>query len=319
LRWYALVPWLRGYLKRTFPFDILGFVLAHVSGTWIARPASRAQQSRETIMPHATLNGAKLWYEESGQGPETIVLGHGLAFSGAMFDAQVAALRERYRCITFDLRGHGRSELSATGYDMDTLAGDLAALIEEVARVPVHFVGWSIGGFTGLRVALRRPELLRSLTLIGSSAIGGAESTLAFRLMKKMFSDRFRNDPSHAALVEKWRQHFLSDERLGVSRAARAVIARRSVERELPALLLPVLMLRGEADALVSAAAAARTIEKIPGGKFITIAGAGHACNIEEPSAVNAALASFFADASLQSPDGLSGPQLASPIRGSVV
>ena len=45
-----------------------------------------------------------------------------------MFDAQVAVLRERYRCITFDLRGHRRSELSTTGYDMDTLADDAAGL-----------------------------------------------------------------------------------------------------------------------------------------------------------------------------------------------
>jgi len=284
-------------------------------------------------MPHATFNGAKLWYEESGQGPQTVVLAHGLAFSGAMFDAQVAALSEHYRCITFDLRGHGKSELSTTGYDMDTLAGDAAALIEEIASVPVHFVGWSIGGFTGLRIALRRPELLRSLTLIGSSAMGGTESARSFKLvpllarafgmralagslMKTMFSDRFRSDPSHATLVEKWRQHFLSDEKLGVSRAARGVIARRSVESELPALRLPVLMIRGEVDAVLPATAAARTIEKIPDGKFVTIAGAGHACNIEEPSAVNAALAGFFAEARLQSANGPSRPQLATPSTG---
>jgi 3-oxoadipate enol-lactonase len=136
--------------------------------------------------------------------------------------------------------------------------------------------------------------------------------------VKKMFSDRFRSDPSRAALVEKWRQHFLSNEKLGVSRAARGVIARRSVERELPALRLPVLMLRGEVDAVVSAAAAARTIEKVTCGTFVAIAGAGHACNIEEPSAVNAALVTFFAEAASISERGVR-PQLAAPIHGALV
>src|SRR5262245_41797025 len=245
LRRYDHVPSQRADLKRTLRSRTSAACCRSCRGRRIAAAVSRRiAKWRDTIMPHATFNGAKLWYEESGQGPQTVVLAHGLAFSGAMFDAQVAALSAHYRCITFDLRGHGKSELSTTGYDMDTLAGDAAALIEEIASVPVHFVGWSIGGFTGLRIALWRPELLRSLTLIGSSAMGGTESARSFKLvpllarafgmralagslMKTMFSDRFRSDPSHATLVEKWRQHFLSDEKLGVSRAARGVIARR--------------------------------------------------------------------------------------------
>src|SRR5215813_13496911 len=106
-------------------------------------------------MPHARLNGASLWYDETGTSGEMVVFGHGLAFSGAMFEAQVAALRDRYRCITFDLRGHGQSELTIDGYDIDTLANDAVALIERLSGGPVHLVGLSIGCFTGLRNALR--------------------------------------------------------------------------------------------------------------------------------------------------------------------
>src|SRR5262249_52496727 len=98
-----------------------------------------------------------------------------------MFEAQVAALRDRYRCVTFDLRGHGRSELTTGGYDMDTLADDAVALIERLGGGPVHLVGLPIGGFTGLRVALRQPQLLRSLTLIGSRTFDGSEAALTFK------------------------------------------------------------------------------------------------------------------------------------------
>jgi len=270
-------------------------------------------------MPHARVNGASLWYDETGVGGETVVFGHGLAFSGPMFEAQVAALGARYRCVTFDLRGHGRSELTARGYDMDTLADDTVALIERLGGGPVHLVGLSIGGFTGLRVALRKPHLLRSLTLIGSRAFNGAETALAFKavpliartlgmrflagtLMKSMFSPAFLKDPARAALREKWRQHFLADQKVGVSRAARGVIAQTSVGPQLGGLKLPVLMICGEVDKVVPHEAAQRTISAIPGGRMITIPGAGHACNIEQPEEVNRVIAEFLQGAASNAP-----------------
>lgn len=60
-------------------------------------------------MPHVAIDGARLSYEEHGAGAETVVFAHGLLWSGRMFVAQVAALQDRYRCITFDFRGQGQS------------------------------------------------------------------------------------------------------------------------------------------------------------------------------------------------------------------
>src|SRR3954447_24145267 len=120
-------------------------------------------------MPTLQVNRATLWYEEHGSGPETVVFAHGLLWSGRMFDAQVAELADRFRCVTFDFRGQGRSEVTAGGYDMDTLAGDAAALIEALGCAPCHFVGLSMGGFIGMRLAARRPELVRSLVLMETS------------------------------------------------------------------------------------------------------------------------------------------------------
>ena len=74
-------------------------------------------------------NGADIYYEEHGTGSETIVFAHGLLWSGRMFGKQVHAFQDRYRCITFDFRGQGQSEITSSGYDMDTLTEDAAALI----------------------------------------------------------------------------------------------------------------------------------------------------------------------------------------------
>src|SRR5262249_22014148 len=112
-------------------------------------------------MPRIVVNGANLHYEDTGPGREPIVFAHGLLWSGRMFEAQVAALKGRYRCITFDFRGQGQSEITRSGYDMDTLADDARALIEALGIAPCHFLGLSMGGFVAMRLAARRPELIR--------------------------------------------------------------------------------------------------------------------------------------------------------------
>src|SRR6266516_2952817 len=122
-------------------------------------------------MPTLTVDGAVIAYSDTGApagSPDarTVVFGHGLLMSGRMFDAQIDALRGEYRCIAIDWRGQGDSPPARSGYDMDTLAGDAIALIEQVVGEAVHFVGLSMGGFVGQRVAARRPELVRSLTLL---------------------------------------------------------------------------------------------------------------------------------------------------------
>jgi pimeloyl-ACP methyl ester carboxylesterase len=262
-------------------------------------------------MPTIDVHGVKLAYAESGAGPEPIVFGHGLAFDGRMFDAQVAAFRDRYRCLTFDLRGHGGSDLPASGFDMDTLTEDAIGLLETLSVGPCHFVGWSISGFTGMRLALRRPDLLRSLTLIGTAAIDGSETGLGFKvvpfmsrtfgmraisgaLMKSMFSREFLKDPAQAVLAESWRRRFIEDRPLGVSRAAKGVLQQRSIESELGALKLPVLMIRGELDTVVPDEPARRTTARIAGAEMVTIPRSGHACTIESPRAVNGAIERFL-------------------------
>ena len=87
-----------------------------------------------------------------------------------MFADQISVLRSRLRCVAYDHRGQGQSPPSPTPFDMETLYEDAVALIEKLALGPVHFVGLSMGGFIGMRLAARRPELVRSLVLIDTAA-----------------------------------------------------------------------------------------------------------------------------------------------------
>lgn len=264
-------------------------------------------------MPTLSVNGTELYYEESGCGEETIIFSHGLLLSGAMFSEQVTALSGRFRCISYDHRGQARSAPADSGYDMDSLTADAAALIEKLDAAPCHFIGLSMGGFVGLRLAIRHPHLLRSLVLMDTSADPeveehrGAYRRLAFigrwfgfwpvvkPLMNVLFGRTFLHDPAMAGVRDQWRNHLLHLNRAGAARAAHGVIDREGVYQQLSRITLPTLVLVGEEDVATVPAKAERLHAAIAGSQLVVIPGAGHSAPIEQPALVNAAIADFLA------------------------
>ena len=263
-------------------------------------------------MPYLSLNGVELHYTDTGGGGAAIVFSHGLLFSGDMFEAQVAALSPRYRCITFDHRGQGKSEVGVRGYDMDTLAEDAAALIRALDIGPCHFVGLSMGGFVGMRLAVRHPGLIRSLTLVDTSADAEpSENVPRYRLLNVIarwiglwavisrvmpiaFGRTFLNDPARTDERARWRKAILSNHRVGITRAVNGVIRRAGFYAELPKITQPVLIIVGEEDVATVPAKSERMHEAISGSRLIVVPGAGHSSTIEQPVAVNEALSSFL-------------------------
>jgi pimeloyl-ACP methyl ester carboxylesterase len=173
-------------------------------------------------MPRAKFNDITLNYSEHGSGSEIILFVHGLLFNHRMFDAQVDALKSGYRCIAVDLRGQGGSEITRGGYDMDSLTEDIRAFIKTLDIAPCHFVGLSMGGFIGLRMAIRYPQLLSSLSLLDTTADPEPRENLfkyhllaytgrlfGFRpvisqLMPIMFARQTLEDESLRETVEHW-------------------------------------------------------------------------------------------------------------------
>jgi 3-oxoadipate enol-lactonase len=151
-----------------------------------------------------------------------------------MFDTQVALFDERDRCVAFDFRGQGKSEVTRNGYDMETLYEDAVALIEQLGCAPCHFLGLSMGGFIGLRLAARRSELLRPLILLETSADPEPSEDVAKyrqltfvarwfglglvvdRVMPVMFGRTFLTDPARAEERRAWRGRMSGNHRLGL-------------------------------------------------------------------------------------------------------
>lgn len=263
-------------------------------------------------MPTIEVNGAELFYDEAGSGSETIVFAHSILFSGRMFDEQISSLKDRYRCVTFDFRGQGRSQVTEGGYDMDSLYEDTVSLIEQLECAPCHFVGFSMGGFIALRIVLRRPDLLKSMILVDTSAEPELKknlrkyrllnliarrfgpSAVARYVMPILFSQNFLRDSARAKQRRRWRNELVANDRIGITRAVTGVITRQGVYDQLNSIGMPTLIIVGENDVSTPPEMSERMHARIPESRLEVIPEAGHMTPIEQPDALNDLLGEFL-------------------------
>ncbi len=263
-------------------------------------------------MAFAQINGQSLYFEDSGGPGEPVLFSHGLLMSSAMFEGQVATLAPRYRCIAYDHRGQGRSaDRGGRIHTIEENYRDAASLIEMLGIAPCHFVGLSMGGFVGMRLAARRPDLLRSLVLLDTSAdpeprenIGRYTLLNAIaswfgiglvvrRVMPIMFGRYFLTDPSQADVRAEWRQRLAANRR-GIVRSVRGVIEREGVADEITRIATPTLVMVGDQDVATTPEKAKRIVSLIPGARLLTIPNAGHSASVEQPALVTAAISEFI-------------------------
>jgi 3-oxoadipate enol-lactonase len=265
-------------------------------------------------MPTIQIADHRMHYEVHGNGPETIVFAHGMLWDRHLFDAQISALQGRHRCVSFDLRGHGLSTAGRSGYELYTQTDDAAALITALGGGPCHFVGHSMGGFIGLRLALRHPALVKSLTLIGSAAEAPAYRDfleawmlrvivryfglrpLANTAMDVCFGDDFLTDPAREPLRRQMRQRLIANDRVAIAATVRALLARDDLTHELHDITAPTLILVGsnDKDSHTTPAHSQRMHDGIPGSRWIVVPGGGHTLPVEEPGVLTAALDEFL-------------------------
>jgi len=263
-------------------------------------------------MPTITIDDTTLYYEDTGGPGEPIVFSHGLLWNTTLFAPQVAALKDRYRCISYDHRGQGQSaDDRRKVIDMDLLTADAVGLIHALGLGAVHFCGLSMGGFVGMRLAARHPTLVRSLILCETSA--GPEPAenaprykrlnLAARwlgprvvmpaVMPILFGRTSLTDPAREAQRREWKRQ-LNRNRRSIWRAVNGVILRDPVERELPGIVAPTLVIVGNEDVATVPAKAQQIASLIPGATLCVLEGAGHSSTVEQPEAVNARIGRFL-------------------------
>jgi pimeloyl-ACP methyl ester carboxylesterase len=259
------------------------------------------------------IDGASLYYEDTGPGStgETIAFSHGLLWGTELFEPQIAALRSRYRCVAWDHRGQGKSSADHREcIGMELVWSDAVQLLDRVVGGPVHFCGLSMGGFVAMRMAARRPDLVRSLILLEtSSEPEPVENIARYRLLTRVTRmlgprlTRSRVAPimlGHAILADRSRRadvaRFtdLMSRRKDIWRAVNGVIDRAGVHHELARIVAPTLVLVGEGDVATPRPKAENIAGAIAGAKLVAIPRAGHSSPVEEPALVTAAIEQFL-------------------------
>jgi pimeloyl-ACP methyl ester carboxylesterase len=266
-------------------------------------------------MAFAEINETTLFYEDTGSGStgETIVFSHGLLWGTELFAPQIAALRDRYRCIAWDHRGQGQSAADWRNcIDMELLAQDASALLDHLGVKRACFVGLSMGGFVGMRVAARRPDLVSRLVLIETSIEREpAENVSRYRLLntifrrlgprlvagrvgKVMLGKTVLGDPDRKAEVDGWIK--LMTRRRDVWRAVNGVIDRAPMAAdELAKISVPTLVVVGDEDLATPRAKAERMTAAIAGARLEIVPRAGHSSTVEQPASVNRIIEAFLA------------------------
>lgn len=256
-------------------------------------------------MPHIQLNSAKLFYIQEGQGDEVIVFSHGLLWSHKMFQGQIDFLKKNYTVIAYDHRGKGQSEVSPGPYDMDMLTIDAMELIDKMVGKPVHFVGLSMGGFVGMRLAARYPDKVKSLILLETSASPepvenlpkykllngivkwfGIIPTVSASVMKIMFAQSWLENPKNTEAYKKWIKELQSNKK-SITKSVEAVIFRKGVEEEIRQIKSPTMIVVGDEDVATKPEKAKFIQMSIPNSVLHMVPGAGHSSCIEKPQEIN--------------------------------
>jgi pimeloyl-ACP methyl ester carboxylesterase len=254
----------------------------------------------------------RLHVEADGTGP-TIALAHGFAGSARNFGPQARALRDCYRVVRFDARGHARSAApdDPAAYTPATFVRDLGRVLDGLGTATAVVGGLSMGAGTALRFALAHPERVQALVLAGFPP--GPDVAEAFTARAGQFADAIERDgleaagarfvwgpgtgldPAAARLV---RQGFLEHPPHGLAHTLRGVIgAQPSVAELAPQLArvaAPALVIVGGTDRL-SLAPSRALAHALPEARLVVVEGAGHVVNLADPEAFNAAVRDFLA------------------------
>ncbi|WP_024793850.1 alpha/beta fold hydrolase [Tomitella biformata] len=268
------------------------------------------------------LHGAEIVYRHGGDGPETLLLVHGIAGSSRVWRQVMPELARTYRVIAPDLPGHGLSSKGRGDYSLGAFAAVLRDLLQELDVDRVTVVGHSLGGGVALQLAYQHPELVGRIALISSGGLGpevgwplrllaapGAELVLPVIAppFLRPLGDKIREWVGGKGvradnLEEMWLAYAsLSDSetRKAFLRTLRSVVDTRGQAVSASSRLhlanaIPSQLIWGDADPMIPVAHGLGAHEAMPGSRLRVLPGVGHFPQTERPEEVEQILTEFI-------------------------
>ena len=250
-----------------------------------------------------------LYVEEHGSG-DTLLFHQGLGQGSWAWRFQAPVFAQRFRTIVFDTRGTGRSTVPDEPYDIGDLADDAARILD---GRPAHVVGFSMGGYVALTLALAHPELVRSLVLAGTGA-GGPGRVPRPEHVREAFEAALNLQPEEArratlpyTFSRGWTE--ANPERFEEILAAtlehptpiETVLAHMAAcyrfydeALEVERINAPAVVIHGDGDLIVPVENGRTLARRLPNARYVELAGRGHNAMLEDPEAFNAVVLDFF-------------------------
>jgi len=256
-----------------------------------------------------TANGIEINYSLEGpEGAPVVTFSHSLAADVSMWAPQAAALRDHYRVLRYDTRGHGGTDAPDDAYTFDQLADDVRELLRALNIERTHFVGLSMGGMIGQTLALRHPDVIDGLVLCDTSsamppdaptmwgeriaaAREGGMAALADGTIERWFTPDFI--ANHADVIAPVRAQILATPVGGFAGCGNAIMHLNLTDK-LPGITAPTLVMVGEEDSGTPVAVHEVIRDQIPGAKLVVLPSAMHLSNIEQAEKFNATLTEFL-------------------------
>jgi 3-oxoadipate enol-lactonase len=257
-------------------------------------------------MPWAEINDIRMYYESHGEG-EPIVFAHGAGGNHLSWWQQVPFFRQKYRCVTFDHRGFGRTADVPDGPGAAAYAYDLRALIDSLGIEKAYLVAQSMGGRTCMGFAVAYPERVRGLVMADTTG-GMADEMLQAkaRAFRESQGEPFTL-PGRAynpALREtRPEMSFLYDSIMATNPPRQQTVPGTgpggderfiATTEKLASLSVPVQFIVGEKDAIVPPDVIQHAATLIPGARYAEVPGAGHSVYFEDAAAFNRIVSDFF-------------------------
>jgi len=257
-------------------------------------------------VPIAPLRNAYLHYAVDG--PErapAVVLSNSLGTDFHMWDRQVAALRQNFRVVRYDTRGHGGSTGRPEEYTLASLGGDVVELLNYLNIDRAHICGISLGGMTALWLGINAPERVNRIMPCNTAArIGTVDgwsariaqvkefgmASIADATMERWFTAAFRTKAK--AQVEIARQTLIRTHAPGYMDCC-AALRDADLRDSIASITAPTLVMSAAADPVTPPSDGHFLEQHIPGAKYLELK-AAHLSNIELPEAFSSAMMSFF-------------------------